>query len=155
GLDRVLAVFDGASLKLAGATLTGGAPVPALSPIVGGGALLNRGTATLSHVTMEHNSVGGKNADDSAVASNWGALTITDSTVAENDRAPGSQGWTDGVLNGGTLVLRRTVLRDGIADLRNLGSGVATVVGGQISGNVGTAVTNDGSMQLTRTTISG
>jgi CSLREA domain-containing protein len=148
GLGRVLEVRSGGSLKLSDATLTGGAPTADSV----GGALMNRGTAVLSHVDVVDNGMSSQGGE----VENHGTLTISDSTIARDV----IQGYLiEGELvvtleNAGTLVLRRTVVQNGIVVLLNDAHAVASVSDSQLGfGQIG--ISNQGSLHLARSTVSG
>jgi CSLREA domain-containing protein len=139
-LYSVIQVSEGTSLKLSDATLTGGVGANA------GAALLTNGPVALSHVTVTGNTAA---RDVATIFVGSGVLTISDSTISQN-------GGVDGVaiLNHGGLVVRRSSIAQNIDSLWNVGS--ATISDTTISGNGGGVMNeDDGSMRLTRTTVTG
>jgi len=113
GTFRIFHVRQGGSLSLKSVTVRGGEPTPGAGSH-GGGILNDRGTLTLTGVTVRNNrsGVGG------GIWNNRGVLVLKDTTVRDNSANTGG-----GVATNGTMTMRGGALRDNMGGIR--GGGLA------------------------------
>ena len=119
---------------------------------------VNSGTVTISGVSVRH----GKTSAKAAGISNFGTLTLTNSTVSNNTGHEGA-----GIYNNGTLTVTESTVSDNEAvggGSRGGGiynAGTLTLSGSTVSSNsaggfqVGGGIYNGGSLTITNSTISG
>ena len=142
------------SLTIAGA----GASTTTVNGNVAGSVFTVSGTVTLSGLTMTNG--GGANAGYGGGIDNGGTLTVTDSTVSDNNSLYFGGGiWNTGILTvtGSTLSGNTTAAFGGGID--NNG-GTLTVTGSTLSGNsagaqAGGIKTDRGTVTITNSTLSG
>jgi cysteine-rich repeat protein len=116
-----------------------------------GGALRNLGTATITSVRMERNSV--QPGPESGTIYNIGSLTVTDSAITETSVASGL--WNE---SGQVTAERLTIANNAGGGIRN--GGTMTLTATTIEGNgdvttMGGGVDNGGTLLVTATTITG
>jgi hypothetical protein len=171
---RLLHVAAIGSLTLKGLTLRGGRVAPF------GGGLFNRGTLSLSHITVADNF----SPDVGGLFNRSGTVTIASTTFVNNDgvqRAGGAlndsgtllitdttfagnhSGGPGALLNqGGTVILTNSALMDNVGDgsggLNNFAPGVLVLTNSTIARNVSPtvgsgALLNSGTAILTNTTV--
>ena len=140
GIDRVIEVFEGSTVRLEGLTIRGGYLVLAedptdLAPNFYGGGVLNLGTLTVqrSVITANSTDVGVNGPGRGGGIANEGVLTLLDSTVTGNTAAEGATG--GGIFSGRTMTVERSTI-----------SGNRAGAGGGLD--------NSGDAQLVDTTVS-
>jgi CSLREA domain-containing protein len=118
----------------------------------GGGGIANNGALTLTNSTIADNSAG-----IGGGIANSGTLAIFDSTISSNS----STGWGGGIHNGGTLTITGSMIADNHATqfggaIRN--DGTLTISSSTIAGNRaedgGGGIANLGILTLTNSTVS-
>lgn len=132
-----------------------------------GGAILNSGDLTLSHVELSSNDITGQGAG----LCNTGSATIADSDISGNAASNNDAG--AGIHNSGTMTITASTFEnntargvsgggDGAA-IVNAGGATLTLEGSLVSGNTGTstlcddcssgAIANDGTITISHSTI--
>lgn len=126
-------IFNGGTLTVDGATLSGGFSEN------GGAGIYNAGTATLNHVTVS----GGHKTSNGGGIRNTGTLTMTDVTLDGNSAYVGG-----GLDNPGTAALANVTFTGNSADEGGgmFNTGTATLTNVTVSGN--TARMNGGGIDL-------
>jgi energy-coupling factor transporter ATP-binding protein EcfA2 len=141
----------------------------------------NNGVLTLNHCTVSHNTSDGQGTEGSGGyggISNYGTLSLIDSTVSDNTAIDNDGGSTTsgssggGVYNSGSLTLLNSTVSDNTAgsdnDAFNSGAGygggiynggnltvTASTISGNLAGSVGGGIYNIGTLLLANSTISG
>lgn len=154
GLDRVLEVHPGATLKVHAVTIRGGNPGPGIS----GGGILNRATLELSRSVVAFNTGGNFGGG----IHNLGAVTLTAVTVGDNATVGSNlSGGGGGIFNEGALTATGITVSDNATQGRGGGiynlDGALTLVNSTVSSNTalngGGLFNRMGAVQLTHVTV--
>ena len=164
GVDKVIAVSALKTVSITGATVRNGGDAPLTFQSGGGAGIMNHGTLTLSDSIVTANTI----LNLGGGIYNVGTLTVSRTLIMGNTAA--DQGAGGGILNSGDagagiLHVEDSTVSDNTAKLgggiANFFSGVATVTGSTVSGNIAGAIGggidnhNFSTLRVTNSTISG
>ena len=132
GIDRVLHILSGATVRMNGITAENG------NPGANAGGIFNQGTTTLTHVRI----VGNTGLDFGGGILNEGDMTIVDSAVHKNITNGGNlSGGGGGIFNQGVVAITHSTISDNTTFGR--GGGIynldqtVTLTNATVSGNTG------------------
>ncbi|MBU0663121.1 MAG: hypothetical protein KJ990_01110 [Proteobacteria bacterium] len=158
GLDRVFDIHtDASTVLLANLSITGGRSVTGNGDVTGGGGVRNRGSLSLSAVSVLGNSAKAFGPDQGGGIYNQGKCIMDQSTVSGNAARLGGGFYNDA---GGTLTLRASTIDHnrgndggglysrGTTDLINV-----TVSTNRAISGFGGGVRNQGNMRLLQVTV--
>jgi len=141
--SRVLNIASGATVALAGLTITGG-NIPGRTH---GAGILNTGSLMLDNCTISGNSSTGYGSYGGGIYNDQGTLIVTNSTISGNSMTGGGQNYGGGIYNNrGTLTVTNCIISENSTSGHNLGGGIyseegtLTVANCVISGNSGDGI---------------